>query len=157
MASAASPSARSASLAAALASSCCARLSILALTSSILAAASAFICAHLLRALAAACPADFVSATCCWSASSCVEKSMIPPCLASIAGLAARKGAPWLLARQSSLRRVDGRGLEVLPKWAARRYRWTVLALRRCGPSPPDEVGDPGRVGADDADVVAVA
>src|SRR6266511_2763963 len=48
MASAASPSARSASLAAALASSCCARLSILALTSSILAAASAFICAHLL-------------------------------------------------------------------------------------------------------------
>src|SRR6266511_2404909 len=151
MASAASPSARSASLAAALASSCCARLSILALTSSILAAASAFICAHLLRALAAA------SATCCWSASSCVEKSMIPPCLASIAGLAARKGAPWLLARQPSLRRVDGRGLEVLPKWAARRYRWTVLALRRCGPSPPDEVGDPGRVGADDADVVAVA
>src|SRR6266568_4663349 len=51
MAAAASSSAQSASLAAARASTWLARLSILAWRSSILAAASAFICAHLPRAL----------------------------------------------------------------------------------------------------------
>src|SRR6266545_3872757 len=53
-ASAASASAQSGSLAAALESSCRVRLSIFALTSSLLAVASAFSCAHVLRAPAAA-------------------------------------------------------------------------------------------------------
>src|SRR6266571_4712199 len=116
MASAASPSAKSASLAAARASSCAARLSILAWRSSILAAASAFICDHLLRALAPA------SAACCWvsltawlmsawawsirclSSSSCAEKSMGPPWVAWIAGLAASKRSSPL----TPMRGVDG-------------------------------------------------
>src|SRR6266545_988957 len=54
--------------------------------------------------VAAACAADLASAACCWSSSSCAEKSMGPPWVAWIAGLAASKRSSPL----TPMRGVDG-------------------------------------------------